>query len=142
MSMMSNKIHFHKSGLLDRHEVKFALNVCMRDGKSQGNQIYLPVDSEAIYENWMSFLGCGETDSFEQYEDDWRLLIMKTGIVATNNVIQKNVNVGDFVRMERCDQRIRVLDKVALCCYELQDETDLDDFGLVESLASSRVLMQ
>ena len=140
--MMTNKIRFHKLGSLDKHKVRFALKGCMRGGKSQRFCLYLPVNSETVYENWVSFLCCRETDSFEQNEDDQCLLIMKTGIVATNNVIQKNVNVGDFVRMERCDQRIRVLDKVALCCYELQDETDLDDFCLVESQAGSRVLRQ
>ena len=53
--------------------------------------------------------------------------------MAHDNVVEQNVDVGNLMRLERCNQCVGVRDLIALRRNELQDEADLDNFGLVET---------
>ena len=57
---------------------------------------------------------------------------MQPSIVAHNHVVQQNIDVGGFVRVEGRDEGVRVRDKVALGCNHLQNEAYLYDSGLTQ----------
>lgn len=76
---------------------------------------YLPVNGEAVDEDWMAFLGRSLAEALEQDEDTRRLLVVETRVVAHDDVVQQNVDVGHLVRMKRGHQGVRVGDEIPLC---------------------------
>ena len=66
---------------------------------------------------------------------------MEARVVTYHNIVEKDVNVGYFVGVERCDDHVRILDQIAFGRDELQDEADLDDLCPVEGLASDSGLL-
>ena len=97
----------------------------------------LPVDCEAINENRVSLL-CGRlAEALEEDEDAGRLRVVQPGVVAADDVVEQDVDVGRLVRVERCDDLVRVRDDVTLGCHQLEDEADLNDLGLVEGRGGS-----
>ena len=53
--------------------------------------------------------------------------------MAHHNVVEQDVDVGNFVRVEWCDQGVGVRDLIALRRNELQDEANLNNLGLVQA---------
>ena len=85
-----------------------------------------------VDEHWISLLSSHLTEALNQNKNARRLLIVQPRIVADNHVVQQNVDVGGFVRVERRDEGVRVRDEVALGCNHLQNEAYLYDFGLTQ----------
>ena len=111
----------------------YVADVRERGGREEN--VDLPVNGEAVDEDWMALLCGGLTETFEEDQDAWSLLIVQARIVAHDDIVQQNVDVRHFMGVERRDQGVRIGDQIALGSYQLQDEADLDNFRLVEGLA-------
>ena len=61
------------------------------------------MDSEAVDDDRESFLCSRLAEAFHKNEDSRRLSFMKTRILAQNHIVEADVDVGNFVRMEGCD---------------------------------------
>ena len=83
----------------------------------------------------------GLAEALQQDKDTGCLGIVEARVVTNYNVIKKDVDVGYFVGVERCDDHVRILDQIAFGRDELQDEADLDDLCPVEGLASDSGLL-
>ncbi len=57
---------------------------------------------------------------------------MQACIVANHDVVEQNVDIGDFVRMEGCDHRICIRQLITVLNNFLQDEANKIDLCFVE----------
>ena len=59
--------------------------------------LYLPMDCEAIYNDWKALLSSCLAEALHQDEDSWRLSVVKASVVTEDDIVQQNVDVGDLV---------------------------------------------
>lgn len=64
------------------------------------------MNRKTIDEDWRAFLGGQMAESLEQDQDAGRLLIVQARIVANHDVVEEDIDVGHFVRVERRDVRV------------------------------------
>ena len=64
------------------------------------------MNRKTVDEDWRAFLGGQMAESLEQDQDAGRLLIVQTRIVANHDVVEEDIDVGHFVRVERRDVRV------------------------------------
>lgn len=57
---------------------------------------------------------------------------MQASIVADHDVVEQDVDIGDFVRMEGCDHRICIRQLITVLNNLLQDEAYKIDLRFVE----------
>ena len=68
------------------------------------------MDGEAVDEDWVTFL-CGRlAEALKEDEDARGLWVMKPGIVAAHDVVQKYIDVRHLVGMERGDKWVWIRD--------------------------------
>ena len=92
--------------------------------RKEGN--HLPVDCVVVYENWLSPDGSNLTKAFDQNQYARGLLVVQACVVAHDNVVEQYVDVGDLVRVKRCDEGVRIGDEIALHGDHLQNLSDLN----------------
>ena len=64
---------------------------------------HLPVDREAVDDDREPFLRGGLAEPFHKNENSRCLSFMQARILAQNHIVEEDVDVGNFVRMEGCD---------------------------------------
>ena len=64
------------------------------------------MNRKTVDEDWRAFLGGQMAESLEQDQDAGRLLIVQARIVANHDVVEEDIDVGHFVRVERRDVRV------------------------------------
>ena len=64
------------------------------------------MDSEAVDENGVALLDGGLAEALQQDKDTGCLGIVEARVVTYHNVVEKDVYVGYFVRVERCDDYV------------------------------------
>jgi len=93
---------------------------------------YLPMDSKAVDEDGQTLLRGHLAKTFEQDENKRGLLIVDAGIVAHDDEIDEDIDVGDFVRVEWRHMRVCRRDHVSTLSNQLQDAANLEDLKSVE----------
>ena len=93
---------------------------------------YLPMDSKTVDEDWEASQSCHLTESFEENEDDWGLLVVETGTQAHDDSIGEDVDVGDLVGVKRRHSRVRQRDLITAFGDKLKDAANLKYFKSVE----------
>ena len=113
-------------------EFYFSLDVKAGDNISLDNlECFLPVNSEAIYENWLSILCGGQAEAFDQNQDARGLAVVKACIVTHDCEVKQDVDIGNLMGVERCHIDVRVRDQVTLLCHHLEEKSRSNKLGVL-----------
>jgi len=96
----------------------------------------LPVHGVAVNNDRQSLLGGRLAEALHEYKDSGGLRVMQPSVVAHHHVVEQDVDVGDFVRVERCHDSICVGDLISLGSDQLQGQSHLDNFHLLQGRAT------
>jgi hypothetical protein len=72
----------------------------------RGRKGHLPMDGETVDEDWMALLGGRLAEPFEEDQDAGGLRIVQSCVVADDDIVKQDVDVGHLMRMERRHHRV------------------------------------
>ena len=91
----------------------------------------LPMNRKAVYENWMP-TECGSlAQTLNEQKNARGLWVIKTGVLAHHHKIEQDVDVGDFMGVERGNNSVGAGYLVTLLCDHLQKMAHFNDLRLL-----------